>query len=178
MQQLIELRGGPTVAIRPATSEDGPAVAAYLERLDDRARYFRFLQATPRIRGRLVEMFASSGRRLVLVAVAGDEVVGEAMLVVDALDGRRGEIAFSVAERLRRRGLARAMVAQLLDAARTQEVRWLRADIMGENRASVALLDGFGAKIHFEDGLLVAGLEVDEPGSAGAIDVLATMLAC
>jgi GNAT superfamily N-acetyltransferase len=178
MRHLVELRGGPTVVVRPATAADGPAVTAYLERLSDHSRYLRFLQATPRIRGRLVEMFTTSeaDRRLVLVAVLGDEIVGEAMLVADRHDSRGAEIAYSVADGLRRRGLARAMTDVLLDVARRWRVCWLRADMVGENRASANLLRSVGASIRFEDGLLVARLDLRPPARSEACPPL--LLAC
>jgi ribosomal protein S18 acetylase RimI-like enzyme len=165
MNAVVELGGGPMVAVRSVAPGDAPALTTYLEGLSDRSRYFRFLQATPRISRRLIDLFTAVDpvRRLVVVAESDGEIVGEAMLAT-SLDGST-DIACSVAESVRRRGLARGMLTLLLDAARERGVRSVRADILGENRASVSLLKSLGASIRFEDGLLVAHLEL--PPTAG-----------
>ena len=169
-EHLVELRGGPTVTIRPIRGDDGPRLASYLEGLSSESRYMRFMQATPRISSRLVESFTGGdpAGRLVLVAVLGTEIVGEAMLVVDRADDEVAEVAYSVADRLHRRGLGRALVELLLAAGRRRDVRRIRADLLGENRASVALLLAMGARLWFESGALVAELVLDGTGAPQA----------
>ena len=158
----MELRGGPTVFVRPITSADEPAMTAYLEGLSKTARYMRFMQATPRISRRMVEWFTGGDttRRLVLVAVLDGEIVGEATLVVDRDDDRVAEIAYSVTDRLHRRGLGRALLDLLIGAAHERGVHRIRADLLGENVASVALLRSAGARFGFEHGSFVADLTV------------------
>jgi RimJ/RimL family protein N-acetyltransferase len=161
MNVLADLSGETVVTIRPIMPSDTSALLAYLDGLSDRDRYFRFLQATPRIDRRLLAAFTpdDDDRRLVLVAVRDGAIVGEAMMGTGAAD-READVAYSVAEAVRRRGLARMFLTLLVDIARARGIESLRADILGENRASVRLLEGFGARIHFEDGLLVARLDL------------------
>jgi ribosomal protein S18 acetylase RimI-like enzyme len=161
MNIAADLHDRTVVTIRPITPSDTDALVAYLEGLSDRSRYFRFLQATPRIGRRLLEVFTpgDAGQRVVLVAVRDGVIVGEAMMGMGAVD-READVAYSVAEAFRRQGLARTLLTLLLGIARERGIEWLRADILGENRASVGLLQQFGARIHFEDGLLAARLDV------------------
>jgi RimJ/RimL family protein N-acetyltransferase len=178
--QLIELRGGPTVVVRPITTADGPALRSYLEGLSRQSRYMRFMQPMPRVSGRLIDMFTGGERRqsLVLIALLDGEVVAEAMLVIDRSDDTTAEIAYSVADRLHRRGLGRSLVELLVEAAGRRGVRRLRADVLGENMASVALLRSFGARLRFEDGVLVADLHLADlhPADLHPADVPSTRL--
>jgi hypothetical protein len=74
-RQLVELRGGPTVMVRPISTGDGPGLTAYLEDLSDVSRHMRFMQATPRVSHRLVEVFTHGDRirSVVLVAMLDDQ---------------------------------------------------------------------------------------------------------
>jgi acetyltransferase len=178
MRIVVELRDGTTVTVRPITPSDAGALTAYLEGLSDRSRYFRFLQATPHIARRLLEGFTSADgdRRVVLVAERDGTIVGEAMLGVGP--GGDADIAYSVAEAVRRRGLARTLLNLLLDIARERGIEALRADVLGENRASISLLKEFGAHIRFEDGLFVCRLDVAAAGDSGSRDGAPLVMAC
>lgn len=157
---IVELRGGPDVTLRPVTDTDREPLRAYLEGLGPAARYLRFLQALPEVTDRILDILTTpSPGTLVLVALDGDEIVGEAILGADHRDPGLAHIGYSVAERVRRRGLGRAMVHRLLDVARDRGVRTVRAEMAAGNRASAALLGSVGARMRFEDGLIVAEMD-------------------
>lgn len=159
--RLVELRGGTPVVIRPITTADTAGITTYLEALSDRSRYLRFLQAPAGVPARLLRMFtAPDSNRLVMVAVTDGVIVGEAMLATDRAGAPSADIALSVAESVRRRGLARLMLGVLLELAEQRDILWVRADILAENQASVALMRTLGASMWFEDGQLVARLDV------------------
>jgi GNAT superfamily N-acetyltransferase len=104
---------------------------------------------------------------VVLVAVLDKEIVGEAMLVVDRADPRSAEVAFSVVDRLQRRGLGRALLDLVLDEARRRGVTLIRADLLGENVASVALLRQTEFTLRFENRVLVGQLALGTVGRGG-----------
>jgi len=156
----IELRDGLTVVLRPIDDGDRQALHAYLDGLGPMARQRRFLQALPHVPDRLLNMLtAPAATTLVLVAMHGEEIIGEAILGPDAHDPAVAHIGYSVAERVRRRGLGRAMVGRLLEVAGDRGVSTVRADMAADNHPSAALLSGLGAAMRFEDGLIVAELE-------------------
>jgi acetyltransferase len=160
----VELASGTTVVVRPVESADREALRRYLDELSPDGRYFRFLQAMPRVPESVLDLLTDGDgtRRLVLVALHGDEIVGEAILALDG-EGCSAEVAYSVAAGVRRQGLASAMVRRLLGVASRRGLRSIHASVSPENRASAMLMASLGARHRFEDGLLVSELECCSP---------------
>jgi RimJ/RimL family protein N-acetyltransferase len=153
--QWIELTDGTRVAMQLATPEDDEARRAFYDDLSNDSRYQRFLQPVPRVTDALFRVIADP-RHHAVIARDGEVVVADAVLVVDQRDPSSAEIAYAVSDDVRRQGLGRAVVDRLLDIGATVGVCRVHAVMSGENRASAALMRSFGAKLHFEDGLLVA----------------------
>jgi RimJ/RimL family protein N-acetyltransferase len=155
----VELDDGTRVDLRAATTEDDAARRTFYDQLSDHARYLRFLQPVPRMTDALFRVVADPAHHTV-IAHDGRKVVADAMLVVDRHDPTSAEIAYAVADGVRRRGLGRAVVDRLLDIAARIGVCHVHAVMSAENHPSAALMRSFGARPRFEDGLLVARLTV------------------
>jgi RimJ/RimL family protein N-acetyltransferase len=156
---LVELADGARVDLWAATPEDDAARRRFYDELSEHARYLRFLQPVPRMTGALFRVIADPSHHAV-IAHDGTKVIADAMLVVDRHDPTSAEIAYAVADSVRRRGLGRAVVDRLLDTAAQIGVCHVHAVMSAENRPSAALMRSFGARLRFEDGLLVARLTV------------------
>lgn len=147
--------------IRYASPRDAVALTHFYEALDGEARYRRFLQATPRVTSTMAEHVLTPPNA-VLVAVSGDEEI-VAEVVFAPPRGRPAEIAYAVASAYRRRGLARAMVTQVLADATRDGVEVVEALIGFDNRPSIALMRSLGAEFRPEDGVLVGRLVLNDP---------------
>ena len=101
-----------------------------------------------------------------LLALDGDEVVAEALLVPERADPAGAEIACAGADRLHRRGLGRALVGLLLDRAAEEGICRVHAVSSPENHASARLMRSIGARVRSEDGLLVADLPLRDQAVA------------
>ena len=102
----VVLRGGEKLRMRSTCPEDEPALAAMLERLSLRSRWFRFFSGAGNMHHAAHAAVAGDGVRG-LVALAGDpeEVVGHALWAQE----RPGvaEVAFEVADSWQGQGIGR-----------------------------------------------------------------------
>lgn len=134
---------GPTTGpvLRPVRAADTGAVRDFLAGLSLETAYRRFFTGigspTAALVGRLVA--TEPGRRTVIVAVAGTEVVGLADAVV--LDGGRVvELGVVVADRWQRRGLGRPLCTAALRPAVAAGVPLLRAHTQPDNARVARML--------------------------------------
>jgi acetyltransferase len=157
--------GGIPLTVRDSRPFDRASLRAFYEGLSEDSRYMRFLQPMPRVTEAVLDLVADP-LHVGLLALDGDEVVAEALLVPGRTDPTSGEIAYAVADRLRRRGLGREMVCRLLRRGAAAGICRVHAVISPENRASAGLMRSMGARLHFDDGLLIAELVVCEAAAA------------
>jgi RimJ/RimL family protein N-acetyltransferase len=155
----IVLARGTQLTVRATQPEDRPALRAFYAAMSDRSRYLRFLQPMPRIQESVLDLMLHP-RHVSLIALDGEEVVAEALLVPAQPGASRAEIAYTVADRLHRQGIGRALVCRLLDHAIELDICHVHAVMSPENRASAGLMRSFGARLRLEDGLIVAELPV------------------
>jgi RimJ/RimL family protein N-acetyltransferase len=156
---------GTRLTVRESRPFDRAHLRAFYEGLSEDSRYKRFLQPMPRVPEAVLDVMADS-RHVGLLALDGDEVVAEALLVPGRADPTGGEIAYAVADRLHRQGLGRQMVCRLLGSAAAAGICRVHAVISPENRASAGLMRSLGARLHLEDGLLIAELLVCDAAAA------------
>jgi RimJ/RimL family protein N-acetyltransferase len=139
----------PGVVAREVRPDDCDAVREFLGGLSLDSAYRRFFTGigsppTTALVRRLVEV--DPGRRTVVVAVAGTEVVGLAdTTVVDG--GRAVELGVVVADRWQRRGLGWPLCAAALTPALTGGVPLLRAHTLPDNARVARIL-----RRHWPDG--------------------------
>jgi len=139
--KAVRTRGGE-ITIRPLRAGDTETVARVFNGLSARSRRLRFGGAknvlTP---CELDELARVDGAHHVLVAHGPDgEAVGIARLARAEDDRETAEIAFAVADAWQRNGIGTALLEELAAAARAAGIRHLRASILAENVASLALM--------------------------------------
>jgi len=124
--------------IRPLAPADREAFVAFVHALSEQARLYRFLQPlrelSPAAAAELTQ--ADQLRRVVLVAIEGGRVVGEARYVTQE-DGASAEFAIAVADDWQRQGVGARLLGALLAAARGAGLRSLRGEVL---RTNVAML--------------------------------------
>lgn len=156
------------VSIVPLDDGDERTVQAVFDGMSPEARFFRFLQAMPALRPSLRTTLAAvdGTRQLALVARLHGAPVG--IVRVHATEHGDVEMAVSVVDAARRRGIGRALVERALAmVAARGDAREVSVLVHPENRASIDLFTSVGARFELDEGLLVGRVPV------GALELVA-----
>lgn len=145
IMDIVCLRDGTELSIRPIRPDDGARLQAAYLRLSPESQYRRFL-------GPKRELSAADARYLAevdgydhyaLVVVPADDpssIVAVARFVRLGEGSRSAEFAIVVSDQLHRLGLATELLARLVDAARTRGVDRFHATMLTDNVAARRLL--------------------------------------
>lgn len=154
--ELLVLRDGRRVVIRPVRRQDLPAMNTLLMGLSPRSRRLRFHGAVNALPcTALRELSAPDDARhvtLVAEATASDgarRLVAEARWVRDGHatgSGERAEFALAVADDWQGLGLARALMHRLLERADDAGLAMLYGSVLGENAPMQRLMASLGAR--------------------------------
>lgn len=162
---LIRLRDGAQLVVRPIRPTDAALLTEGFDRLSADSRWFRFLGAKK-------ELSAAELRYLSDV----DHVDHEALIAIDAADGRAvgvarylrladdprtADVAVVVVDSWHRRGVATALFTRLNDRARKAGIQRYAVTVSADNVASLGLLRRFGfdpATVTASYGLLEASI--------------------
>ncbi len=136
-RQLVTLRDGLRVCLRPLVPEDRDALVALFKSLSaDDLKYFRSNVADPNVVAAWAEEVDYS-RVFPLVAVIGDQLVGNSTLHMGSGFTRHiAEIRVFLAKEFRRRGIGTAMLKTQIEIARKLGLHQLVAEIV-ESRPQV-----------------------------------------
>lgn len=153
----VVLRDGSTVHVRLMRQSDEPGLVKLFQSLSEEARCQRFfcpikdsaLEAEARREANLKDTFS-------LLAVHGvpETVVGHAFYA--ALNQTRAEVAFTIADEFRGRGLATILLGQLADVAAANGIQVFEAEVMGSNQAMLNVFreSGFPIEVRATAGTL------------------------
>jgi len=138
------LRDGRRVLVRPIRPEDAEALAALVRRVpaeDLRYRFFQRLKELPPAQiARLTNIDYS--REMAFAAADGEVIGGVARLVMDGEGG--GEFAILVDAAWKRGGLARHLMARILDWGRSRGLRRVAGQVLAENLAMLRFTRSIG----------------------------------
>jgi acetyltransferase len=132
----IALRDGRRVRVRPIRPEDAEREVRFFAGLSERSRYHRFMQHLPELPPRMLARFTQLDydRELALVVLHPEE---DAFIAVGRYapnpDGKTAEFALTVADGWQGKGLGRALLQRLCDAARAAGYEALYGHILAEN---------------------------------------------
>jgi len=150
--EFVRLRDRSSVAVRPASARDEPALESFLSALCLEARRLRFFSggADMTLAAHLVA--ATGADRFGLVAHDGAGVlVGHAVYI--QIDETRAEVAVEVADCMHGLGLGTILIERLAVVAEQRGVTHFLAEVLPDNRAMLDVFrDGFDAKLSFHDG--------------------------
>ena len=160
---VVQLANASRVVVRPALPQDCELQRAFVHRLSDETRYFRFMTRLSELSEAMAERFTRIDYRshLALIATtftdADETMIGEARYVVEEGGGVACEFAVAVADAWQRMGLARTLLQRLANHAATSGIRRMVGDTVSSNRAMIALAKdaGFAVASKREDGRLV-----------------------
>ena len=142
---VILLRDGARLVVRPIEAADADALVALHARLSADTIYRRYFGVRPHLSPTDVERFTRvDGRtRFALVALQAADLVA-----VARYEGRPGdrsaELAVVVDDALQHQGVGRLMLERLVDVAREAGIESLVADVLAGNAAMLALLRTLG----------------------------------
>jgi GNAT superfamily N-acetyltransferase len=142
---VIQLRDGARLVVRPIEATDADALVALHARLSADTIYRRYFGVRPHLSPTDVERFTRvDGRaRFALVALQATDLVA-----VARYEGRPGdrsaELAVVVDDALQHQGVGRLMLERLVDVAREAGIESLVADVLVGNAAMLALLRTLG----------------------------------
>jgi GNAT superfamily N-acetyltransferase len=150
--EFARLRDRSSVALRPATARDEPALWSFLTGLCLEAQRLRFFTGAADMALAAHLVAATGSDRFGLVA--HDEVgvlVGHAVYI--QLEETRAEVAVEVADRMHGLGLGTILIERLAATAERRGVTRFVAEVLPENRAMLDVFrDGFDARLSFRDG--------------------------
>ena len=135
------------ITIRPLRNGDVDTVTTLFGRLGERARGSRFCGAKPRLTDAELAALArvDAGRHVLVGYVDGDpRPAGIARLV---RDGARAEIALSVADDVRGRGVGTSLLEALAADARAAGITSFVATVCGDNPAALGILRNLSASL-------------------------------
>jgi GNAT superfamily N-acetyltransferase len=161
--------GGAVVTLRALVPEDRALIADAFERLSERSRFLRFFSPLPRLPKRTLEALVDVDHvdHAALIALHGDAGVGVARYVRDREDPTRADFAITVVDAFQGRGLGRALMVALGDAAARCGVERFMLDVHPDNRVMLSLARSLGARLAFRDGVMTGTVDVPlQPSSA------------
>ncbi len=145
--ELVRLRDGSSVTVRPATAQDEPALLSFLSGLCLQARRLRFFTGATDVAYAAHQGAATGKDRFGLIA--HDET---GMTVAHAtyvqIEPARAEVAVEVADHLHGRGLGTLLIARLAAVAERRGITHFTAQVLSENREMLDVFrEGFDARV-------------------------------
>lgn len=160
---VVVLRDGTRVRIRPVRPDDKERIARGFERLSPESRYRRFLAPKGALSASElryltefdgVDHFALGAVALEPAEEGPGEREGEGLAIARfvrcADDPEAAEAAVVVADDAQRKGLGRALLERLIAAARERGIRRFRCDLLANNAPVRHLLAALGPAIRAE----------------------------
>jgi acetyltransferase len=147
------MNDGSSVTIRPIRAEDESSMVEFQKTLSDGTVYLRYFEVQ-RLESRAAherlirKCFLDYDREIALVAERLNkdtgiyELLGVGRLVRQR-DEREAELGVVVADRWQRMGLGTELVRRLIEIARSEGIRSIKAEILSENATMVALAKHF-----------------------------------
>jgi GNAT superfamily N-acetyltransferase len=150
-EQDITLRDGRVVHVRAAKPSDESEFLQAFERIDDAARYTRFMRSVrepnrERLR-KVLASFPQAGEGIIATVPAADgfDIAGSALYFVEQ-EGSC-EFAITVTPQFARTGLGRALMDTLIASARARGLRQMVGFVLAINEPMLALARKLGFSV-------------------------------
>ena len=171
---LIRLRDGSQICIRPIRPEDKQLLRAGFERLSPESRYRRFFAPVKRLTDGQLAYFTEVDHRnheALLALTQTGEAVGVARFIRLAARPQTAEVAVTVVDDWHGRGVATELLNRLVDKANAAGIELFTASCLADNHDVIELLEHLGATrfAHPDAGVLELEIELPDqvaPGQA------------
>lgn len=152
--RIIETRldDGASICLRPVRPSDEAALEKGIQELSDRSRYLRFFSsfksAPPSVVERLtaVDGFDHIAWGAVMTDVEGDPPVAAGHAIRDHEASDTADLAIAVLDQYHHRGIARLLLAALVQDCRAAQINHLTFHILYENKPAIMLVKSLGAE--------------------------------
>ncbi len=172
--ELVTLRSGDVVRIRPVRPDDGPALARAYANLGEQSRYRRFFTVMPQLPDTTlkaaVEVDHADHEALVAVPLLSAQIVGECRFIRLPDQPGTADIGVTVVDAWQGRGLGSALLARLSERAAEAGIEYFTAEVLAENRTMLRLLPSLGqVETESHGPVVTARVELaDSPGRPGS----------
>ena len=143
------LPDGAELIIRPIRPEDAEIEQAFVRNLSPEAKYFRFMQSIEELTPEMLVRFTQIdySREMALIAIVRDggkeKEIGVARYTINP-DGRSCEFAIVVSDERQKQGIGSALMKGLMEAARSQGLRFIEGEILADNHRMIELMESLG----------------------------------
>lgn len=176
--ELVDLRDGTRVLVRPVTADDKAAMVEAFERLSPESRYRRFLTVKPRLTDAelryLTEVDHHDHEAVGAFDPDSGQGIGVARFVRDLDHPTAAEAAVTVPDDWQGRGVGTALLNVLAERARTEGIDRFTALLLAENRDMLDMLERLGPIRHLdrEAGTIEIEVELEPPGAGARLEQL------
>lgn len=130
--KALALNDGSSLSVRPMAADDGPALLAFFRNIPDDERYFLKDDV---ISQAVIDSWTANldyDRALPLLALDGDRICADAVLIRHRGDARShySEVRVVVDPEYRQRGLGRALLRELIDIAWDAEIEAVQGEFV------------------------------------------------
>jgi len=151
----IKIKDGSTVTLRPLRRQDEKQFHEFFQAVPEQERMFIKHRVTdPEVIRDWCENI-DLGRNLPLLALSGDKILGDATLHQQLGGWKRhiGRVSVLVHPQHRGRGLARALVHEIVEISRNIGMEKVEAEFIGEQETAIHLfaMMGFSNLLRLED---------------------------
>lgn len=154
----IKLRDGTPLTIRPIRPADMDLEKEFVRKLSDYSRYYRFMQPIRELSPAMLEHFTHPDydQEMALIALCTrndkDEEIGVARFIKYS-DARECEFAIAVADEWQGKGVATALMQELIAVARSVGLQSMEGFVLTTNQAMLKLVKflGFSTQMNSED---------------------------
>lgn len=154
----ITLRDGMALTVRPIRAADMDMEKAFVQKLSDYSRYYRFMQPIRELSPAMLEQFTHPDydREMALIALSArdgkEEEIGVARYVKYP-DGRQCEFALAIADAWQGKGVGTALMQELIAVARSVGLESMEGFVLTTNQAMLKLVKflGFSVKMNPAD---------------------------
>jgi L-amino acid N-acyltransferase YncA len=141
--RIVTLRDGASILVRPIAPEDKSLELDVFERLSEDSRYRRFFMSlrslSPRMLAYFTEVDHSDREAVIAIEPSSGRALGVARYGRLSEDPEAAEVAVAVVDDWHRRGVARALLAELSARAQDEGLRRFVAFVQADNRDALAL---------------------------------------